>query len=140
MTIRAQDFQLFAGESVALCFSIVDAEGNPLTLETGCALEWSLAPTNHDVEPLLFKSLSNGGILVQDTVAEVYLSRLDTADLLPGKIYYHQLALSSLTIDADVLAVGSAWIKRALPLPNASTGGGARIALTAMLSANAVIA
>lgn len=86
MTITSQDIPaLYVGSSDSISFTLSDSNGDPFVLPLNGDIEWRLAKTAHAIESetLIRKSL-NDGIILEDNVAEVSLTRTDTAFLQPG--------------------------------------------------------
>jgi hypothetical protein len=103
-TTSVQSFDLFAGDSRALTFTVVDDSGNNVDL-TGASAIWEMAPLNWKssaASPLLTKTSAAGGITLANGSFTLKLASTDTEGLTEGS-YYHE---AQITL-ADGITIGT---------------------------------
>ena len=115
MAILKQDFQTFAGDSVAVLFQVVDSDLNPtVSIATVQEIAWTAARSNEDAV-VVTKRLSTGGITLPsggtDGRFRVFLSGVDTGSLTAA--YFHKCAITDssgavTTVETGTMNVGPA--------------------------------
>lgn len=114
MTAIGQNFIMSAGDTVAVDFTLTEADGvTPLDL-TGASVKWRLARAV--AGPALVSKDLSSGIVVTDApggLLTVTLLPDDTAELGGGR-YYHEAEVTDAIADVSTVAVGTAVIRKAL--------------------------
>lgn len=109
MALKGQDFEVAAGDAVALLFPITDTAGDPVDV-SGDTLRWALAKDATDAEPLILKTSADGITVAGYDNNEVTIV-LDAEDTrgLRGK-YHHELEVDQAA-GPSTLAEGTATIR-----------------------------
>lgn len=109
-----------------ISFTLTDADEQPFVMPLNGNIEWRMAQTAHDIDTdcIVRKDLVSGGVLLEDNIAEVALTRFDTT--VPSGVYYHQLSILDFdTGDTAVAATGNVLVRQSLQMPQAKSGGAA---------------
>ena len=108
----AVDHTMVQGDTVALDFSIVDDDDDPVNL-TGATVRWQLSRRER-LEPIVQK-ISGSGITVTDAVGGLFtvdLAPSDTEDLYGT--YYHEAEVTDASGNISTVRTGEIVINRGL--------------------------
>jgi hypothetical protein len=103
-TTSVQSFDLFAGDTRALTFTVVDDSNNNVDL-TGGSMIWEMAALNwksSGASPVLTKTSTAGDITLANGSFTLKLASADTQGLAEGS-YYHE---AQVTL-ADGVTIGT---------------------------------
>ena len=108
MTIKNQNFSMYAGETKEIKATITKEDGTSLDL-TGAKLVWSLRKGELSSVNILTKTTAGGSITTAGNVATIKLSSVDTKELV-GADFFHELWAEDQTGNDSALFMGKAKI------------------------------
>jgi hypothetical protein len=120
-TTSIQSLEMFAGDTRALTFSVVDDSGNSVNL-TGGVVVWQLAASNWRIDPtvapMLTKSSATAGqVTLANGSFTVNLASVDTQGLTEGNYYHEAQATLADGITIGTPVSGKIKIKKNLIAP-----------------------
>lgn len=109
------NFQMTAGDTVALDIQVSDLNNDPIDLD-GATGTWAMAKSVEG-PAIVTKTVGAGGIVIldpsSDGILEITLLVADTINLLPG-VYYHELQIVDAGGDTSTVIRGNITVSAAL--------------------------